>query len=326
MNQPWAYGGDAARSEAADWIVRLQADDLAESEALAFDAWLEASPEHVRAYDAALAVWGEFDSAGPDVDRALRADRVRPQHSRRFYLAAGALAAAAAVAVVVLPGRLTEDRPLGYTTVVGEHRTVSLADGSTIDLNAGTRLSVVLGRHERRVVLDEGQAVFDVAADARRPFVIDAGDRTVRVVGTRFDVRRRDGRLSVTVAEGLVEVRPTPQAGGRAFRLRPGQRLDHVEGSPQARVIAAAPEEVLGWRSGRLVYRDRPLGEVVADLNEQFPTPIRIEDPSLAATPISGVLIVDDQDAVIRRLALLVPVSAVRSGDSVILRRDDARR
>lgn len=326
MNEPWAYGGDAARSEAADWVVRLQADDLTEADARAFDAWLQASPAHVRAYDAALAVWDEFDAAGPEVERALKAVRVRPQPSRRFYLAAGAVAAAAAVAVVVAPGWRPEAPPAGYATATGEHRTVALADGSTIELNAGTRLSVALGRHERRVVLDEGQAVFDVAADPRRPFVIAAGDRMVRVVGTQFDVRRRDGRLSVTVAEGVVEVRPADEAAGRAFRLLPGQRLDHVEGSPEARVAAAAPEEVLGWRSGRLVYRDHPLGEVVADLNQQFPTPIRLEDPSLAATPISGVLILDDQDAVIRRLALLVSVSAVRSGDGVTLRRDDARR
>lgn len=327
MNEPSAYGGDAARSEAADWIVRLQADDLTEADALAFDAWLQASPAHVRAYDAALTVWGEFDAAGPEVREALMATRVRrPAPSRRFYLAAGAMAAAAAVAVIVVPAWTPEAAPASYTTAIGEHRTVALADGSTIELNAGTRLSVALDPRERRVVLDEGQAVFDVAADARRPFLIAAGDRTVRVVGTQFDVRRRDGRLSVTVARGVVEVRPAGEAGGRAFRLRPGQRLDHVEGSPEARVIAAAPEEVLGWRSGRLVYRDRPLGEVVADLNEQFPTPIRLEDPSLAATPISGVLILDDQDAVIRRLALLVSVSAVRSGDGVTLRRDDARR
>lgn len=327
MNEPWAYGGDAARSEAADWIVRLQADDISEADALAFDAWLAASPAHVRAYDAALAVWREFDAAAPEIDEALKAVRARRPHpSRRFYLAAGAVAAAAAVAVVVTPAWRPEAPPVDHATATGEHRTVALADGSTIELNAGTRLSVALGRHERRVVLEEGQAVFDVAADARRPFVIAAGDRTVRVVGTQFDVRRRDGRLSVTVAEGVVEVHPTAEAAGRAFRLRPGQRLDHVEGSPAARVIAAAPEEVLGWRSGRLVYRDRPLGEVVADLNEQFPTPIRLEDPALAATPISGVLILDDQDAVIRRLALLVSVSAVRSGDGVTLRRNDVRR
>ena len=89
-------------------------------------------------------------------------------------------------------------------------------------------------------------------------------------------------------------------------------------------MAAAEPQEVLGWRTGRLVYRDQPLREVVADLNQQFAQPIRVEDPALAATPISGVLVLDDQSAVIRRLALLVPIEAVRSDAGVILRRDPA--
>jgi len=166
--------------------------------------------------------------------------------------------------------------------------------------------------------------VFDVTHDARRPFFVAAGDRTVRVVGTQFDVRRLGGKISVTVARGAVEVRPRQGSTGRAFRLHPGQRLEHFEGRPGAVIAAAEPDEVLGWRAGRLVYRGQPLSEVVADLNQQFSTPIRIEDATLAAMPISGVLVVDDQDAVIRRLALLVPVSAVRSGPGVVLRRDPA--
>jgi transmembrane sensor len=173
-------------------------------------------------------------------------------------------------------------------------------------------------------VLAQGEAVFDVAHDARRPFVIAAGDRTIRVVGTQFDVRRRDGRLAVTVARGAVEVRPVGAASGKAYRLHPGQRLEHVEGAAAAHVAAANPGEVLAWRSGRMVYRDRPLAEVVADLNQQFPMPVRIEDPILAAAPVSGVLVFDDQDAVLRRLALLVPFRAVRSGAGVVQRRDPA--
>jgi transmembrane sensor len=164
--------------------------------------------------------------------------------------------------------------------------------------------------------------VFDVAHDATRPFLIGAGDRTIRVVGTQFDVRRRDGRLAVTVARGAVEVRPADGAAGKAYRLHPGQRLEHVEGAPDALISAAEAEDVLAWRTGRLIYRGQPLSEVVADLNQQFPTPIRIEDPGLAAEPISGVLVLDDQAAVIRRLALLVPIRTVRSGAGVVLRRD----
>src|SRR4030095_9313767 len=111
-----------------------------------------------------------------------------------------------------------------------------------------------------------------------------AGDRTVRVVGTQFDVRRRSGKLSVTVARGAVEVRPSAGATGKAYRLHPGQRLDHLEGAAQTRIAAAEAEEVLGWRSGRVVYREQPLGDVVADLNQQVSRPLGLAMPRLSPT------------------------------------------
>ena len=124
-----------------------------------------------------------------------------------------------------------------------------------------------------------------------------------------------------TVTRGTVEVAPHGAGQGQTFRLHPGQRLEHQEGAVQAQVRTAAPDQALGWRSGRLVYRDQPLSAVVADLNAQFARPIRIADPKLAAAPVSGVFIVDDEDAVVRRLALLVSARAVPSDGGVILRK-----
>ena len=312
---------DPRYDEAADWIVQLQAQDLDEVDALAFDAWLSASPQNAAAYDAALRAWSEYGANAQAVRAGLRNRRVRPSGFGRFYATAGAIAAAAAVAIVVVPAMTPPPAPQVYVTHVGEHRSLTLADGSRLDLNAGTRLTVTLRRHDRQVVMDEGQAVFDVAPDARRPFLIAAGDRTVRVVGTQFDVRRRAGRLSVTVTRGTVEVSPSGEGVGQAFRLHPGQRLEHLEGAALAQVSAAAPDQALGWRAGRMVYRDQPLSVVVADLNAQFATPIRVDDPALAATPISGVLILDNEDAVVRRLALLVSAQTVRSDGGVTLQR-----
>ncbi|OHB29979.1 MAG: hypothetical protein A2790_04325 [Phenylobacterium sp. RIFCSPHIGHO2_01_FULL_69_31] len=319
------HGDDARREDAAAWVVRLEAGDLGEAEAATFDAWLSAAPANAAAFDAALAVSHAYAAAADEVALALSQRRTAPVRptNRRALVGFGVMAAAAALAVVVAP-EISGPQTETYATAKGERRTVELADGSIVDLNGGARMSVSLGRDGRRVTLAEGQAVFDVAHDARRPFTVAAGDRTIRVVGTQFDVRRLGGKVSVTVARGAVEVRPAGGASGKAYRLHPGQRLDHVEGAAATRVAAAEPAEVLGWRSGRLVYRQQPLSEVIADLNQQFVTPIRVEDAELAATPISGVLVLDDQDAVIRRLALLVPISAVRSDAGVVLRRDVA--
>lgn len=324
MTSAWRHGDDARREDAAAWVVRLEAGDLGDAEAVAFDAWLSVGPENSAAFDAALSLSQAYAEAADEVSLGLSTTARRgPPVGRRLFIGLGAVAAAAVLAVVVAP-QLSGSGSQVYATAKGERRTIRLADGSIVDLNGGTRLEVFFGGDGRRVTLAEGQAVFDVTHDARRPFLVVAGDRIVRVVGTQFDVRRLAGKVSVTVARGAVEVHPAEGTAGKAYRLHPGQRLDHVEGAVATRVAAAEPAEVLGWRAGRLVYREQPLGEVIADLNQQFPTPIRLEDPGLAATPISGVLVLDDQDAVIRRLALLVPISAVRSGAGVVLRRDPA--
>jgi transmembrane sensor len=309
---------DGRDAVAADWVVRLQGAELTEADALAFDAWLSASNDNARAYDAALSTMLEVEAAAPAIARGLRG---RPANGRRAWLAAGALAAAAAVALMVSPLIGVQPAPQTYVTAKGEHRTVKLADGSVVDLNAASRLTVAFGRHERRLQMAEGEAVFDVAHEPGRPFLIEAGDRTVRVVGTRFDVRRRAGQLSVTVERGVVEVRPADGVAGRGFRLHPGQRLDHAQGAAQVSIRAADPAEVFSWRTGRLIYRDQPLSAVVADLNEQFARPIRIADPSLGDARVSGVLVLDDQAAIVRRLALLAPLSALPSGGEIVLRR-----
>lgn len=324
MINAWRYGDDARREDAAAWVVRLEAGDLGDAEAVAFDAWLSAEPANAAAFDDALAVSHAYAAAGDEVSQQLSQRRAAPRvDRRRAFMGFGAVAAAATLAVVIAPEFASPETDT-YVTAKGQHRTVQLKDGSTVDLNGGTRLTVSFTRKGRLASLAEGQAVFDVAHDTRRPFLVAAGDRTVRVVGTQFDVRRLGGKLSVTVARGAVEVRPSEGATGKAYRLKPGQRLDHIEGETVARVALAEPAEVLGWRTGRLVYRQQPLSEVVDDLNQQFDAPIRIEDPSLAATPISGVLVMDDQAAVIRRLALLVPITAVRSSSGVVLKRDTA--
>src|SRR5262249_44835113 len=130
---------------------------------------------------------------------------------------------------------------------------------------------------------------------------------------------RLGGKLTVSVERGLVEVDPADGAAGRGFRLHPGQRLDHLEGAPDVKLSSVDPLQVDSWKSGRLIYRDQPLSDVVADLNQQFATPIVIEDAALARTPVSGVLVLDDQAAVVRRLALLAPIKAVASPQGVLL-------
>ena len=315
---------DAERDAAVEWLVRLSSPVIGEADWLAFDAWLDASPARQQAYDQAMALWSEIQTAAPALKRELDARPLRRsedwggRRSTWGWTVASGLAAAALVAAIVPWSDLTASTTV-YQTAKGERRQITLADGSRIDLNAASRLSVRLSGKDRRVTMDDAEAVFDVAKDASRPFLITAGDHTVRVVGTQFDVRRRDGVQSVTVSRGVVEVMPTAGAG-QHYRLTIGQRLDHVEGATDSQVRSASPDDAESWRTGRLIYRDEPLANVAADISRYASEPLRVADARTGRIRFSGVLTTDQGDAIVRSLTLLAPVTSTHTKDGILLR------
>lgn len=324
-----------AMAQAYAWVARL-GGEITGDDGLEFDAWLGAAPGNSAAYRQALGLWQEYDARAGDVlaeldrlgaqapARPAAARRARPTGSRRasplrWLTPIGGLAVAAGLALAVLPPTvLRPTTTTTYATGKGQHQRVALADGSVIDLDAETRLRVTLAGSERRVALAGGQAIFDVVHDARRPFVVEAGGREVRDVGTQFDVRARNGGLTVTVARGRVEVGSAGSA--QPVLLGPGQRLD-VAPTGAAQLSIVDPAETFSWRAGRLVYRAQPLAEVVADLNRQFVEQTAIADPDLANLPITGVIVLDNPRAVMTRLSLMLPIRAVPSDKGLMLLR-----
>ena len=308
---------DELRTAAASWVVRANGGELSDEELVAFDEWLSASPEHQWAYDQALTTWLAFEEAP-----APKAERRIPQPQRlASWAAAAALGIAASVALVVYlaPSAAPAVKATTYATALGEHRSITLADGSRLDLNTATRLTVQLARNERRVILDEGEAAFTVVHDPSRPFVVVSGGGFIRDVGTEFDVRQRGEAFSVTVSHGVVQVQPRGGRGADPVTLRAGQRLERATAQSAMRVRTVAPDDDFSWRSGRLVLRNESLAEVVAELNLYYARPIRIADPELARAPISGVLLLDSQEATLRRLKLFAPFKVtVRNGDFVL--------
>ncbi len=310
----------AIRQAAADWLMRLQGPDAdGEADWIAFDAWLSASPQHAAAYDEALEIWNELGGMAPAIQAATApvAFKPRAQPTRRLIGWGVGIAAAAVLVAAVMP--MMAGRTEIYETGRGQTRTVSLADGSVIHMNALSKISVRMTGRERQVAMNDAEAVFDVAKDAKRPFLIAAGDRTVRVVGTEFDVSHRGDALAVTVRRGVVQVRPDARSTDGMVSLTHGQRLDHAEGGA-SRVSSVNPEDAFAWRGGRLVYRQRPLSEVVAELNRHLAQDIRLADASAGRQTFSGVLVLDNEKAVIERLSLLTPVTVVRSDAGIVLR------
>lgn len=313
---------DPIQQAAVDWFVRLQGDAALE-DWTAFQAWLEADPAHAAAYDAVEAMWVDLEdvseAAGAPVAPEVAIDNVVPlrpapaKPSRRWVWAGAAAAAAAAIVAAVLP-QLTRPAFTDYATKRGEVREVALADGSRLTLGSATTLRVRLTRAERDVTLVDGEASFDVVHLENRPFVVAVADREVRVLGTEFNILSHDARLAVTVRRGLVSV-----SGGQngAVRLAKGQQLVSEHGATTVR--STDPDAAFAWKSGKLVYRDTPLTEVVADLNRYVATPIRV-DPSAASVKVSGVLLVDEEAAMIRRLELFAPVVSQRGDGEIVLK------
>ena len=316
---------------AAQWFTRLQDEAASHEDWLAFEQWLAASPANASAYETLERIWVDLDDAGDAFAAAPQAPAVvslaarRAAHARptrRIWLAAGAgLAASLAVGVFTVANR---PAPLQtYIAAPGQTRQLTLADGSHVWLNAGSRLDVRLGRRDRRVQMADGEAVFDVTHDAARPFLIDTGDREVRVVGTRFNLRQRGEAFALTVSRGLVEVRPSGAPQAAPTRVAAGQRLTHVRGAATSQLTATAGDDAFAWTRGQLVYEGAPLSEVAADLSRSLAQPIRVADAATGRMPFTGVLMLDDRAAVLPRLRAFAPIDIVqtRDGKTLLMRR-----
>jgi transmembrane sensor len=318
---------DSIQQAAADWFARLQGDARLE-DWTAFQSWLEAAPEHASAYEAVEAVWLDLEDLPATALKTapLAADVVplRPRSigpARRGLLLGFGVAAAAAIVVLALTPRLMGPSYTDYATRRGETREITLADGSRLNLGGATTLRVRLGRQQRDVTLLDGEASFDIAHLENRPFVVAVGTREVRVLGTEFNILSHTGRLAVSVRRGLVAV-----TGGQEGRVKlsRGQQLVQRPGA-SAETREVVPDTAFAWTSGKLIYDRTPLVEVVGDLNRYVATPIRV-DPSAASVTVSGVLLIDEEAAMVRRLELFAPIVAERTAGEVILKAKTARR
>ena len=304
-------GGADDAAEAAAWVVRLSADGAGFDDFEAFDAWVSAGPERAAAYDRALAVW---TAPLPQADLSVAPI---PTPARRTWRPAAVWTglAAAGVAAALFVG-LTP-RVEHYVTAPGEHRDIALADGSRVALNASSSLEVRWSKGLRSLSLPQGEAQFDVAPDHARPMIIRSGERSVRVVGTAFDVKARGDRLLVTVSRGIVEV--TGALNAAPLRLIRGDQARFDGLHARGRVAKVVPEEADSWRTGRLIYHDAGVAEVVEALNDQFGPPTIRVTPAAGTLRFSGVLSLDSRERVVRRLTEALPLAARRDPQGVTL-------
>lgn len=318
MNKPdltLIDGGDGIDQQATRWFVRLRADDVSEGERQAWQHWLQASPAHRDAYARVELLWSSFGdfATAPEIGERMAAVAVPPstiapprtRAARRRWPVAMAAGLALVVAGTFFVLRLAEPTEAVYHTTTGERRSVNLEDGTRVDLDAGTQLSVRYDGDSRRITLRQGRAFFQVAKDASRPFDVltDAGG--VRALGTQFEVAQVAGAADVALYEGSIALRTRPGSQTPARQLgvlTPGQQARLSDGRMQMRAATVVAGARPAWLSGRLVFSDTPLAEAVAEFNRYSHARVVLADPSLGAQRVSGVFRGDDVDGFIGAL------------------------
>lgn len=263
--------GDAALAldAAAGWTLRGDRGP-GEADARALEAWLAGSEANQDAYARTQAIWDDLALLAPARWTPAKTPWFRRAGVPQF-------AAIAATVLLLFTGVLLWQRDGGqrFTTEIGGREIATLSDGSRVTLNTDTALRVAFASAERTVILDRGEAMFEVESDAKRPFVVEAAGRRVTAVGTTFLVRRLPNAVSVTLMEGRVKV----ESRGGMRMMEPGQRMI-LRDSGAIGVDRPVIDSITSWRRGELVFRDTPLREAVVEMNRYTRKPIRLSvDP-----------------------------------------------
>ena len=322
-----------ALQEASEWLLRLQEDDVPDTDLEAWGNWMARSPANARAFDDVSALWEasasvtseSLDDAIRNKSNASRQVSRRPRRRTGWWVAAAMAAACGVIAVGLVKLRPVTTPPIPQTlaTEKGERRHVVLADGSAVDLDADSRLTVDLAGAGRELVLERGRAHFAVAHDPSRPFRVQAGGIVGLAVGTRFSIGYRGAdRISVVVDEGRVRVSQrqdrdaAPPASREAGR---NERISYSAGGGLEDPRPVNADLAMSWREGSVVYQSERLSSVIADLNRYSRVPLRLEDASMGKLLVTGRWDSASIDSWVEGLARALRLQVVRRDDVILL-------
>jgi transmembrane sensor len=312
--------------EAEQWFVRLLDPGCSAAQRAEFERWRAAHPEHALAYREIELLWKLSEDAIKDpavmaaAKRALQPEP-RLRAPRRWFVPALAAAAALLLAVALPHWLATPATPAGiaYTTTVGQQRTITLTDGSSILLDTDSEVIVQYSERTRRVDLLHGQAQFSVHGNHAWPFVVHAGAGTVTAVGTHFQVRLDDQGTDVALLEGKLAIATqTPDGGTQDASLVGGQGLAFDTNGQITPVHAVDVQRAQGWTHGQLFVHNWRLADLVAEMNRYSNTKLQLADPSLENIRISGVFRTSDQQTLLLLLQQGWSIRAQRINDTRI--------
>lgn len=325
-------------------LVRIWSEDLSEAEAAAIHRRAQRDPKYREELHGSMEVLAAMEALADD-DESLEIVRdcrrvLREHRSKRrgaLGVAAGLVVAVGALVISFSPWRGPDDSDLpAYFTRIGEQQTIELEDGSVVTLNTAGQLAVDYGEDVRRIVLQRGEAFFEVSEDPVRPFTVDLGVRSVTAVGTAFNVRKYPELYQVAVIEGAVAFHesmdevyesPSPVDGQAAIAFALAQqRVDEgwvAEFDVSRGVLRAFQPESMeryeSWRSGMLSFYGVPLYQVVQELNRYSRKKILIEDDAAMDLIVYTALSIREIDAALDGLTHALPIEITEQYDRIVI-------
>jgi transmembrane sensor len=308
---------------AAAWLARYDRDDWSEADQTGLNAWLNESILHRVAYWRLEAAWASTERFS-----ALRIpERSEITHSQRRRTRPVLVGVASALIGVVLLGLgaayLFQPGVRAFATVLGEHRTISFADGSQIELNTDTQLRAEIGPSRRKVWLDHGEAYFQIRHDASNPFIVIAGNRYVTDLGTKFRIRRDSNRFEMALLEGRAQLEISDaRVPQKPIVLVPGDRAVAIADSISlTRLPARSLEQELAWRQGMIVFNNTALASAADEFNRYNSKKIVVADQAAGRSTIYGTFQTSNIVAFARLAHEVLGLHVERRGEDIVISR-----
>ncbi len=317
---------DETAHEAAAWFIRLRDEDLTEAEFQEWQDWLAMNSANGKAFAKAENCWAEMDNI-PELPQIQPRPKKDDKHTtgllRRFAPIAATILVILSVGFFIQNSLIVPVVTTTYQTARAEHKTIQLDDGSAINLGGRSIVNIDYSDSQRHVTLVRGEAVFDVAKNKTRPFIVQVGKGTVTAIGTKFNIHSTGKDVTVTVLEGIVEVNPDLSDTNHAItplpRVSAGKAVSYHDNGDISEVVTTNIEAAISWEKGLLVRVDTPLAKIIEDVNRYSPREIIIGDASLNNIRFTGTVLNDGIDNWLRGLSVAYPIKVLDSGQDAIL-------
>ena len=334
MSRDLTHLPDYINEQASEWLVLMQSGEMTAEDQLRFNVWLSEHQDHRQAYQQLRATWQGLGKLSATAEgRALKhsvsdkpfwmqpgkglsaiISRLREQLAFRRSLGYLSVALVSIIAVGLLFIQQPDSSAVNfYATQTGEIQKITLADGSLITLGAKSKIRARIGKADRHVELIQGEAFFDIAKDASKPFFVAADEVLIEVVGTQFNVLKRHASINVSVLEGIVNVseqnnQVSASQPNSDVLLTAGQQVIKQQNAHFEQVADVDVEELGLWRSGRLVFNETSLIDVIDDASRYFDGNFSMQLDQLANEKVTLSLRTDQIDQLPHMLAQTLPV------------------